>query len=162
MPVTIRVEEAGTAEVRARFLDLCGSMRSAIRRELLAIGKDVESKARGLAPVLQSYRKGRVAGALRNSIKARLQETDAQVGVTVRPGKFYGQILESGVVRYRGATNARPTQKAARGTVRFALQSSGQWRVRPRPFMRPAREAVEPTARARIEAAAAAVIAAGG
>lgn len=159
MPVSIRVEEVGTADVRARFLDLGGQMRSALRRELLEIGKDVERLARAGAPVLRTPRKGRVAGALRSSIKARIYDTDSDVRVTVRPGKFYAHFMEAGVVRYGGGTNARPSAQRLR--TRLQLKAAGHWRIAPRPFMGPARRAVEPTARARLEAAAASVIAAG-
>lgn len=158
--LTVRVEEVGTAEVRARFLDLGGAMRSAIRQTLLGIGKDVQAQARSLAPSLKAPRKGRVAGALRSSIKVKLSETAERVGVSVKPGKFYARFVESGVVNYGTRNNLRPNQVKHR--ARNALSRAGSWRMAPHPFMRPAQQAVEPTARQRLEAATSAVIAAGG
>lgn len=157
--LSVRVQEVGTAEVRARFLAVDGSMRSALRREMLAIGQDVQARARGLAPSLRKPQKGRVAGALRSSIKVKLSETDTALKVAVRPGKFYARFVESGVANYGTKGNLRP--KGVRHRLRSAATRVGSWRVPPRPFMGPAARAVEPTVRQRLEAATAAVVAGG-
>lgn len=140
----------GDAELKERFAHVGSTLRAKLREALFEAGGQLKSAARGLAPVLANPAKANkqtVAGALRDSIDARLIETLDSMTMTVRPSAFYAQIIEGGAVSHGGRNNKNtpdPWVKGGKNRKRAkvdrvtALRAAGQWRVQPRPFMKPA------------------------
>jgi len=129
---------------KERFDAIDEALRVHLRRAMAEVGAELRDAARSLAP-----RRKKGGGALARSIRARFREMGDDLIETVRPTKFYGKFLEFGVVNHGtqsnkaiGVGHGMTVKRAKVARVRH-LRSLGQWRITPRPFMRPALHSME-------------------
>lgn len=132
--VQLRGEILGAEDVAAGLMDAASLITQRLLITMTALGTEVANVARGLAP--------RRSGALQASIRPRVRWTKTGVSLLVKPGKFYGQFVEFGVVNHgTGHVNKRPSGNKAFQYHRVRqLRAAGQWRQKPHPFMAPARD----------------------
>lgn len=141
-------------EVLARIRTKGDAVRDRVAKALRLIGAEVVALAQAKAPVLKKPRADRVAGALRDSIKATVTGVgktwygdaggqDGGLRLRVAPREWYARFPERGVVDH--ATNHNKSLKGGKRAKGFRLgmlRSAGQWRIPPRPYMQPAFDAV--------------------
>jgi len=142
----IQSQVIGQAAVAQGFIDVNSRVRSRLRKELMDIGARVAMAAQAAAP--------KDTGKLAKSIKASLKETGNKMTEQIRAGKKYGIFLEKGVVFHGTKGNRRVGGHSTKGAIKrlHLLRSSGNWRIRPRPFMMPAFDAMREQIQERLHA----------
>lgn len=133
---------SGAEDVAQGLMDVPSLMLQRILVALDGAGKDIETVARGRAPVR--------TGKLQRSIKARVKWNRNGAALTVRPGKFYARFVEFGTLDHRALGNGTLANKRLQRfskSMTHRHRVAGNFRQAPQPFMGPAREAT----RARIE-----------